>query len=192
VGGGRKSGRSRSLGVGAKSYGGGAILDLIDPSQPSTTNGSQASTIARSLTGEETVGQARETVESFFELFAAGKITDATELFDPSCITVMPAGALTQAEHEGMGRAFKAGLPDCYMAVDRIVESGDEIVVLGHFKGTHSGDLQSPGGTIPASGKALNLRFMDYFKVVGGMIVDHQTIFDQIEMLTQLGALPEA
>jgi hypothetical protein len=33
---------------------------------------------------------------------------------------------------------------------------------------------------------------MDYFKVVGGMIVDHQTIFDQIEMLTQLGALPGA
>jgi predicted ester cyclase len=135
------------------------------------------------------MGQARDTVEKFFELFAADKITDATELFDPSCITLMPAGALTQAEHEGMGHAFKAGLPDCFMAVDRIVESGEEIVVLGHFKGTHTGDLQSPGGTIPSSGKALNLRFIDYFKVVDGRIVDHQTIFDQIEMLTQLGAV---
>ena len=36
------------------------------------------------------MGQARETAEKFFELFAAGKITDATELFDPSCITMMP------------------------------------------------------------------------------------------------------
>jgi predicted ester cyclase len=137
------------------------------------------------------VGQAREAVEKFFELFAAGKIVDATELFDPSCITLMPTGALTQAQHEGMGRAFKAGLPDCYMAVDQIVESGDEIVVLGHFKGTHTGDLQSPDGTIPASGRTLNLRFMDYFKVVAGRIVDHQTIFDQKEMLTQLGAMRE-
>jgi predicted ester cyclase len=137
------------------------------------------------------VGQARETVEKFFELFAADKITDATRLFDPSCVTLMPAGALTQAEHEGMGHTFKAGLPDCSMSVDRIVESGQEIVVLGHFKGTHLGDLQSPGGTIPSSGKALNLRFMDYFKVVDGKIVDHQTIFDQIGMLTQLGAAPE-
>jgi predicted ester cyclase len=138
------------------------------------------------------VGQARETAEKFFEAFAAGKITDATELFDPSCITMMPTGALTQAEHEGMGHAFKAGLPDSSMAIDQVVESGDEIVVLGHFKGTHTGDLQSPGGTIPASGKTLNLRFMDYFKVVSGKIVDHQTIFDQVEMLTQLGAMPGA
>lgn len=136
------------------------------------------------------MGQARDTAEKFFELFAAGKITDATELFDPSCTTLMPTGPLTQAEHEGMGHAFKAGLPDAYMAVDQIVESGDEVVVLGHFKGTHTGDLQSPGGSIPASGKALNLRFMDYFKVTGGKIVDHQTIFDQMDMLTQLGAMP--
>lgn len=138
------------------------------------------------------MGQARETAEKFFEAFAAGKITDATELFDPCCITMMPTGALTQAEHEGMGHAFKAGLPDSSMAIDQVVESGDEIVVLGHFKGTHTGDLQSPGGTIPASGKTLNLRFMDYFKVVSGKIVDHQTIFDQVEMLTQLGAMPGA
>ncbi len=149
------------------------------------------STTALPLTEEEIVGQARETVEKFFELFAAGKISDATDLFDPTCITLMPAGALSQAEHEGMGHAFKAGLPDCYMEVNRIVESGDEVVVLGHFKGTHSGDLRAPGGTIPASGKALNLRFMDYFKVVGGRIVDHQTIFDQMEMLTQLGVMAE-
>lgn len=91
-----------------------------------------------------------------------------------------------------MGHAFKAGLPDSSMAIDQVVESGDEIVVLGHFKGTHTGDLESPGGTIPASGKTLNLRFMDYFKVVSGKIVDHQTIFDQVEMLSQLGAMPGA
>jgi predicted ester cyclase len=137
------------------------------------------------------VGHARETVEKFFELFADGKISDATELFDPSCITLMPAGGLTQAEHEAMGYAFKAAMVDGHMAVDRMVESGDEIVVLGHFKGTQSGDLRSPGGTIPASGNTLNLRFMDYFKVVDGTIVDHQTIFDQVEMLTQLGAMPQ-
>jgi len=138
------------------------------------------------------VGQARETVEKFFALFAAGRITDATELFDPSCITLMPTGALSQAEHEGMGHAFKAGLPDSYMAVDRMVESGCEVVVLGHFRGTHLSDLQAPGGTIPAAGRSLNLRFMDYFKVDAGKIVDHQTIFDQVEMLTQLGAMPGA
>ena len=63
-------------------------------------------------------------------------------------------------------------------------------MVLGYFRGTHTGDLQSPTGTIPASGNELNLRFMDYFKVQDGRIVDHQTVFDQVEMLGQLGAMP--
>ena len=138
------------------------------------------------------MGEAKGVVDSFYELFAAGKIVDATALFDPACITLMPSGPLNQAEHEGIGLAFKAGLPNSHMVLDKIVEAGNELVVLGHFRGTHTGDLQSPGGTIPASGNELNLRFFDYFKVEGGRIVDHQTIFDQMEMLGQLGALPPA
>lgn len=31
---------------------------------------------------------------------------------------------------------------------------------------------------------------MDYFKVEGGRIVDHRTIFNQMDMVGQLGALP--
>jgi len=136
------------------------------------------------------MGHARNAVDAFFELFAAGKIEDTTELFDSACITLMPGGALNQVEHEAMGLAFKAAFPGSYMAVDQVVESDAEIVVLGHFRGTHTGDLQSAGVTLPASGDDLNVRFIDYFKVDGDKIVDHQTIFDRMEMLGQLDALP--
>jgi predicted ester cyclase len=137
------------------------------------------------------MSNARDIVDRFYELFAAGKIADATELFDPACITVMPgAGPLTQAEHEAVGNAFKAAFPDSRMNVEHTVESGDEIVVLGRFTGTHTGDLVSANGTIPASGGALNLRFTDYFKVSGDKITDHQVVFDQLELLGQVGALP--
>jgi predicted ester cyclase len=139
---------------------------------------------------EETMGSARDTVERFYELFAAGKISDTVALFDPACVTLTPGGALNQSEHEGMGQAFKAAFPDSHMVVDQVVESGDEIVVFGHFQGTHTGDLQAAEGTIPASGNTLNLRYVDYFKVEGGRVVDQQTIFDQMELLGQLGALP--
>src|SRR4051812_46753295 len=139
---------------------------------------------------EDVMGNPRDAVDAFFELFAAGKIEDASALFDPACITLMPGGALNRVEHEAMSLAFKAAFPDSYMAVDHVIESDAEVVVFGHFRGAHTGDLQSPGGTIPASGNDLNLRFMDYFKVDGDQIVDHQTIFDQMEMLGQLGAVP--
>nr|AYC79661.1 hypothetical protein [uncultured bacterium] len=136
------------------------------------------------------MSDARRGAEQFFNFFAAGKIDEATALFAPSCVTLMPTGRLTQPEHEQMGHAFKSAFPDSSMHVDRMVESGDEVVVLGFFRGTHTGDLQSPSGRLPASGNEINLRFMDYFKVHDGMIVDHQTIFDQVEMLGQLGAIP--
>jgi len=138
------------------------------------------------------MGNARETVDRFYEMFAAGKISESASLFSPDCITAMPTGRMNQVEHEQMGQAFKAAFPDSYMAIDHTVEAGADVVVLGHFRGTHGGDLVSPGGTIPASGNDLNLRFIDYFKVENGVIVDHQTVFDQMEMLGQLGALPPA
>jgi predicted ester cyclase len=137
------------------------------------------------------MSNARNIVDRFYELFGAGKIADATELFDPACITVMPgAGALSQSEHEAVGFAFKAAFPDAAMHAEQTVESGDEIVVLGRFRGTHTGDLVSGNGTIPASGNDLDLRYMDYFKVTGDKITDHQVVFDQMELLGQIGALP--
>jgi ketosteroid isomerase-like protein len=138
------------------------------------------------------MGQARDVVEKFYELFAADRIGDATDLFEPGCITLMPTGPLTQPEHEAMARAFRDAFSDSHMVVDHCVETGNDLVVLGHFVGTHTGALQSPGGTLPATGKGLNLRFIDYFRVESGRIVDHQTIFDQIELLAQLDALPHA
>jgi len=136
------------------------------------------------------MGQAKDVVFRFFEYFADGKMADAGELFDDVCVSIMPGGALDKSQHEEMGRAFKAGLPDSRMEVDHVVEAGEEVVVLGHFRGTHTGDLQSSGGVLPHSGRLLNLRFIDYFRVENGKIVDHQTAFDQLEMVSQLTPAP--
>jgi len=58
------------------------------------------------------------------------------------------------------------------------------------FQGTHTGDMMSPEGTIPASGNKIDLRFADYFKVAGGRVTDHRTYWDQMQMMGQLGAGP--
>lgn len=136
------------------------------------------------------MGDAKNLVDHFYELFAAGKIAETVALFSPDCITLTPNGPLNQDQHADMGHGFKAAFPDSHMSVDHVIESGEEVVVMGHFVGTHTGDLQGSGGTIPASGGPLNLRFIDYFKVQDGLFVDQQTIFDQMELLGQVGALP--
>src|SRR3954464_14041045 len=136
------------------------------------------------------MGAALDTVNRFFDEFANGDMEAADALFADDCSFTMPTGTMNKAEHRGMGEAFKAALSDAHMEVDHVVDGGDEAFLEGRFVGTHDGDLQSPDGTIPASGNKLELRFADYFKVSNGKITEHRTYFDQVDMMRQLGAMP--
>ena len=134
------------------------------------------------------MGAALDVVQQFFASFAAGDLDAADDLFADDCAFAMPPGPLTKAEHRGMAEAFRGALPDAHMVVDHVVDGGDEVFLEGRFQGTHSGALQSPDGTLPASGNTLDLRFADYFRVADGRVVEHRTYWDQADMMRQLGA----
>jgi steroid delta-isomerase-like uncharacterized protein len=133
------------------------------------------------------MGTALQTAERFYDRFAAGDFAGVTALFAADCPTVTPAGTMTPAEHEAFGQAFKAALPDAHMEVDTAVEAGEEVFIGGRFVGTHTGDLITPQGTLPASGNRLDLPYADYFRIVEGTIVEHRVYWDQAGMLAQLG-----
>jgi len=136
------------------------------------------------------MGEARETIDRFYSCAGEGDLKGLSACFADSCVTVTPMGALDKAQHEAFFGAFKDGLPDAHMQIVRAVESGDELFVSGRFKGTHTGDLVSPQGTIPASGNSLDLPYADYFRVENGEIVEHEVLWDNMTMMGQLGALP--
>ena len=136
------------------------------------------------------MGAALDAVNRFFEDFANGDLEAADEVFADDCRFTMPPGPLTKAEHRAMGEAFKAGIPDAHMVVDHVLDGGDEVFLEGRFVGTHTGDLHSPDGTIPATGNKIEMRFADYFKVSGGKVTEHRTYWDQVDMMRQLGAMP--
>jgi steroid delta-isomerase-like uncharacterized protein len=133
------------------------------------------------------MGAAMELVERFYANVGTGDFAALTACFAPDCRTETPAGAMLPAEHEGFIRAFKAALPDAHMHVVKAVEAGDEVFVEGRFRGTHTADLVTPQGTLPASGRALDLPYADYFRVAGGTIAEHHVFWDQAAMLAQLG-----
>ena len=89
------------------------------------------------------MGSSSEVVEKFYGLFADGKITYATALSDPSCITLMPAGALNQVEHEALRRTFRVAFPDSPMVVDHVVKSGTE----SSSRGASGAATPAPGVT---------------------------------------------
>ena len=60
----------------------------------------------------------------------------------------------------------------------------------GFLTGTHTGVFATPQGEIPASGNPVNLRYASVKRVAGGKIVSEHLYFDQMEFMTQIGALP--
>ena len=137
------------------------------------------------------MGHARDVAEGFYERFGAGDFEGVTAIFGPGCVTVTPAGSFDPAQHEAFARAFKNAMPDGHMELVRAVEGGDEVYITGRFKGTHTGDLVTPQGTLPASGNELDMPFADYFRVQDGKIVEHEVVWDQLGMMAQLGALSQ-
>jgi steroid delta-isomerase-like uncharacterized protein len=136
------------------------------------------------------VGKALSAVLAFYDAFATAEVSNWLPLFSDDCITITPAGALDTAGHQALGHAFHAAFPDAHMEVVRTIESGDEVYVSGRFLGTHTGDLVSPNGTIPASGKPIDFAYVDYFRVVDGKIAAEEVLWDQLTFLAQVGAFP--
>ena len=59
------------------------------------------------------------------------------------------------------------------------------------FEGTHSGTLSLPARDIPATNRRLTGRGVQLLRVQDGAVADTRVYSDQVEVLTQLGLMPE-
>jgi steroid delta-isomerase-like uncharacterized protein len=93
------------------------------------------------------------------------------------------------AAQYGMGwiRAF----PDARITVNNEVASGAWVAQEITFEGTHEDTLHGPAGDIPATHKRLVGRAVQIFKVEGDAITDTRLYYDQVQVMTQLGLMPE-
>lgn len=86
-----------------------------------------------------------------------------------------------------------------FNATDRIdieilstIESGDTIVSELTLRAAHTGPLEGPMGTLPATGRQIELPCCDIFRVRAGQAVAHHLYFDMAGLLAQLGLTPAA
>ena len=87
--------------------------------------------------------------------------------------------------------AWLNAFPDARLNVKNELVSGDWVVQEFTFEGTHEGTLSGPAGEIPATHRRLNGRGVQIFQVEGDAVVDTRLYFDQVQVLTQLGVMPE-
>jgi steroid delta-isomerase-like uncharacterized protein len=87
--------------------------------------------------------------------------------------------------------AWIRGFPDARITVHNELSSGDWVAQEITFEGTHEDTLSGPGGDIPATHKRLIGRAVQIFNVEGDAITDTRLYFDQVQVMTQLGLMPE-
>ena len=87
--------------------------------------------------------------------------------------------------------AWLNAFPDARLNVKNEFASGDWVVQEFTFEGTHEGTLSGPAGDIPATHRRLNGRGVQIFRVEGDAVVDTRLYFDQVQIMTQLGLMPE-
>ena len=76
--------------------------------------------------------------------------------------------------------------PDSQWTVDDMIAEGDRVVTKKTMRGTHTGDFAG----IPATGRSVELQYVDILRVRDGQIVEHWLSMDQLSFMQQLGVIP--
>jgi len=106
---------------------------------------------------------------------------------------VYVAGILTYdgREHmkEQVGMA-RAAFPDVHVNVQDMIAEGDKVAARFTFGGTHTGPYVTDMGTLPPTGKKVEVTGIIIFRFADGKIVENREVLDTMGMLQQLGVVP--
>ena len=80
-------------------------------------------------------------------------------------------------------RPFQAAFSDKICVDEARLYMGEWAAAFGRQEATHSGEFMS----IAATGKRIEIRYMDFWKVVDGKIVDNWVMVDFPHVLSQIG-----
>ena len=87
---------------------------------------------------------------------------------------------------ENWQRPFQAAFSDKVCIDEARIAQGEWAAAFGRQEAVHSGEFMG----IPATGKRVEIRYMDFWKVVDGKIVDNWVMVDFPYVMQQLGVDP--
>jgi uncharacterized protein (TIGR02246 family) len=82
--------------------------------------------------------------------------------------------------------------PDAQVQITSAQFLEDMSVEEGVFTGTHRGTLRSPSGELPPTGRTVRVEYMQVARYRGDKTASLHLVFDQLELMAQLGLVPQA
>lgn len=136
---------------------------------------------------------AREVASRFLEAFNAHDEERMRALTTESAVMEAPGEVHLEGRDAVTGYAmgWLNAFSDARQTIDGEVAEGDWVVQRFTFEGTHDGVLASPAGEIPPTHRRLTGRGVQALRVEGDAVAETQLYFDQVQVMTQLGLMPE-
>jgi len=98
-----------------------------------------------------------------------------------------PAGAGVKGNlkhfQEGWQRPFLKAFPDKHTVDEIVIGEGQYAAAMGSVTATHAGEFMGA----EASGKTINLKYMDFWRVEDGKIVENWVLLDVVDFFRQVG-----
>jgi predicted ester cyclase len=139
------------------------------------------------------MADAREVGAKFVEAFNAHDEKRIRQLNAENAIIEAPGDMRAEGREATTqyAMAWLRAFPDARLTVHNELVDGDWVVQQFTFEGTHEDTLSSPNGDIPATHNRLKGRAIQMFKVEGDSVTETHLYFDQVQVMTQLGLMPE-
>ncbi|MEL7105105.1 MAG: ester cyclase [Pseudomonadota bacterium] len=129
----------------------------------------------------------RAVIDGMVEGLNAHRIDDIGEFFAESFRWMGNTGCGTKNGlrefQDNWQRPFQAAFSDKVAVDEARLVMGEWAASFGRQEAVHSGEFMG----VPATGKRIQIRYMDFWKVVDGKIVDNWVMVDFPHVLAQLG-----
>jgi ketosteroid isomerase-like protein len=140
------------------------------------------------------MGEARRVMDAMTDAVFQSDLEAAADLYAPDAVIVTPDQGELRGREQIVEylKEINDAFPDNSYEPAYKHESGDTAIDEGYFVGTNTAPLSLPTGeSAPATGKAVRVRICDIATVQNGVITNHRFYYDQVDLLGQLGLLPE-
>jgi steroid delta-isomerase-like uncharacterized protein len=129
-------------------------------------------------------------VGEIYERFNARDMEGCLALLSDDFVLEDVAAGLTFNGPEGFREwvePFLRAMPDSSTEVTSVVDAGEWVATEHTGRGTHTGPLATPGGEIPATGRSVEIRFGEFFRLRDGKIAMLRAYYDTAGIMRQLG-----
>ena len=116
-----------------------------------------------------------------------GAADKGAEIFAADFVAYMPGQApMDRATFEHFVGGVTNGMPGYTYEIHDQIAQGDLVANRITWRGVHSGSLAG----VPATGRSIELRGINMFRVNGGRVVEQWAQLDMLGLLQQIGAIP--